>query len=111
MGFLPQKRRNIFDQAHALEFRTYDECERERKGMYDGWFGTNGRPGTKDDLDWVSSAIEARTEVIKYQRCIASDDPRLKEKWNEAQTNGADIFTSAMTHRLELSWGSRQTHL
>jgi hypothetical protein len=24
------------DQAHAFEFKTYDECERKRKEFYDG---------------------------------------------------------------------------
>ena len=49
----------IFDRAHALEFRTYNECERQRKEFYDGWFGTNGHPGLKDRLSLVSTAIEA----------------------------------------------------
>ena len=66
------------DRAHALEFRTRDDCERKRKEFYDGWFGTNSRPGGKDIVRWDSIAIGAKTEVITYEKCISSDDPRLK---------------------------------
>jgi hypothetical protein len=78
--FYNERRDLFYDQAHAREFRTHDECERKRKEFYDGWFGTNGNRGLKDELMWDSDAIGARTEVIKYERCIASDDPRLKSK-------------------------------
>ena len=66
------------DRAHALEFKTYDECEHERKGIYDGWFGTKGHRGLKDTLQWNSIMIDRQTEVVMYEKCVASDDPRLK---------------------------------
>lgn len=74
--------RNDFtaDQAHALEFKTYDECERKRKEFYDGWFGTNGQRGLKDILQWNSILINARTEVVTSEKCVAGEDPRLKAK-------------------------------
>jgi hypothetical protein len=68
------------DQAHGLEFKTYDECERKRKEIYDGWFGTNGHRGLRDILEINSLAIEGRTEVVTEQKCIASDNPSLKAK-------------------------------
>ena len=68
------------DRAHALEFRTWDECERKRKDFYDGWFGSNGRPGGKDIVRWDSLAIGAQTEVITYEKCVSSEDPRLQGK-------------------------------
>jgi hypothetical protein len=69
-----------YDRAHALEFRTLDECEHKRREIYDGWFGVNGQRGLKDILRWDSNAIGARTEVVSDEKCVASDDPRLKSK-------------------------------
>ena len=68
------------DQAPALEFRTRGECKRKRKEFYDGWFGTNGDRGLKDIVEWSSNAIDARTEVVTYEECVAADDLRLKRK-------------------------------
>jgi hypothetical protein len=76
--FYNESRDFTHGQAHALEFRTYDECERQRKGLYDGWFGTEGHQGLKNIIQWDSSAIDARTEVVVNEKCVATDDPRLK---------------------------------
>jgi hypothetical protein len=64
------------NQAHALEFKAYDECERKRKEIYDDWFGTNGHRGLKDILEPTKTVIDARTELVTYEKCIASDDRR-----------------------------------
>src|SRR5260370_26069738 len=69
---------HIYDRAHALEFKTFDECENLRKGFYDAWFGTNGRSGVKDKLSRNSAFREGKSEVIKYENCVAGDDSRLK---------------------------------
>lgn len=70
----------IFDRAHALEFRTSDECERLTKDFHDAWFGKDGRVGVKDQIAWDTVAIDARSESIQYETCLSSDDPLLKEK-------------------------------
>jgi hypothetical protein len=62
---------------HA-EFRTYDDCEHERKKEYANWFGTKGHPGLVDRLKISSNALDKWTSIVEMEKCIPSDDPRLK---------------------------------
>jgi|HubBroStandDraft_2_1064218.scaffolds.fasta_scaffold15204_3 hypothetical protein len=73
----------FFDRAHALEFRTADECEHLRKHFYEEWYGTKGHPGIKDQFAKERVATKDMVDLgaidsLRFSRCLASDDPRLK---------------------------------
>ena len=73
----------FFDRAHALEFRTYDECEHLRKHFYEEWYGTKGHPGIKGPICKRTSCYKGHGGCRCYRFTTLFEVPRQRR--SEAQ--------------------------
>ena len=63
------------DRPHALKFDSEERCEAKRNEKYTSWVAAKHPPPF-----WHEGAINAATEFASHAQCIATDDPRFKEK-------------------------------
>jgi hypothetical protein len=63
------------DRQRALKFDSEERCEAKKKEQYTSWVVARHPPPS-----WNEGAINATTEFASHAQCVATDDPRLKEK-------------------------------
>jgi hypothetical protein len=54
-----------------MKFATLRDCEAKRRQLYTEWMVM------KDRVQWPQEVIQAKTEQVTYEKCVATDDPRL----------------------------------
>ncbi len=59
--------------GEAREFRIQEDCDSERQSL-------KQREEVADDQSFLNAHINAKQYPVANAACIASDDPRLKEK-------------------------------